>query len=50
MMKPTSYIYSGSRAYPGSRSRVFRCWCTEPTARRIGGGSYCMLIQEYNRR
>ena len=23
MMKPTGYVYSGSHAYPGPRSRVF---------------------------
>jgi len=50
MMKPTDYVYNGSRACSRPRSRVFRCWCTKLAARRTGDGSYCMPIQEYNRR
>jgi len=48
MMKLMSYIYNGCRACPVPQSRVFCCWCTQLAARRTGGGSYCMLIQEYN--
>jgi len=50
MMKLMGYLYSGSRAYPGLRPKMFCCWSTKPVARRIGGGSYIMPIQKYNRR
>jgi len=26
MMKPTGYVYNGSRTYPRPRPRMFRCW------------------------
>jgi len=48
MMKLMGYVYSGSRAYPGSRPRMFRYWSTKPAARQIGGGSCIIPIQEYN--
>ena len=37
-------------AFTGSWSRVFRCWCKDSAARCIGGESYCMPIQECNKR
>jgi len=50
MMKPTCYVYSGSRAYPGPWPKMFRCWSTEPVAWHTGSGSYIMSIKEYNKR
>jgi len=34
MMKPMGYVYSGSHAYSGPRSRVFSCWVYE-TGRKV---------------
>ena len=46
MMKPTGYVYSGSRACPRPRLKVFRRWCTELTARpRKGKGLIICLFR-----
>ena len=46
MIKLMCYVYSGSRAYPGAWHRMFRYWCTKPTARRTGG-SYRMPFSRW---
>jgi len=34
-MRPTNYVYNGSRTYLGPRPRMFRCCCMKPAVRHM---------------